>query len=246
MPKRSPLANVMLSFAILATGCLTSIGSPVPPAEPVVVTAPEDPTLRVEQEEHLVEQAEERIATLSQDPEANAEALELEQLYRRAVLAEIERSKDRADDLRYEVDVVADSYRINNKCRRARNNWTDKKVDFGKKERRLKLVFGAVTGGVGTAGGAVAGITAGIDQKEAATWTGGATALLGLAGTLATSLVTPDKEELQKADARIRSIDGYQEEMRKFLAENPNPKKWNDAVKAQWAAMVGRADSDCT
>ena len=226
---------------LLFCACLTPLDAPEPPDLPAVLVAP-DPagdTVR-EEREKLVAELDEEIQSLAGDA-AQAETVRVLRLYRAAVSAAMEDSSG----ARRRADVIAETNRINYKCRRARYLWTDKLIDWGARERRLKRIFGVVTGGVGTVGGAVAGISAGVDQQDVATWSGGITAVLGVAGTLATTFVSPDKDQVESAKGRIAEIDNVQSEIKRFLEDNPGPSGWGDDVQAQWASMIGRADADC-
>jgi hypothetical protein len=120
----------------------------------------------------------------------------------------------------------------------------------GKEEQQsFKTVLGSITGGVGTAGGVVAGVSSFViddaDTKETVTGiTGFVTAGLGAAGSLITILVSPGASKMQTSSQSLTSIEQKREAARKALKDK-DPSTWSDAEKEAWSKAAKDLEAAC-
>jgi hypothetical protein len=120
----------------------------------------------------------------------------------------------------------------------------------GKEEQQnFKTVMGSITGGVGTAGGVIAGVGTYVidspDTKEAVTGiTGFVTAGLGAVGSLVTILVSPGASKMQSSSQSLTSIEQKRAAARAALKDK-DPSAWSEAEKEAWAKAAKDLEAAC-
>lgn len=119
----------------------------------------------------------------------------------------------------------------------------------GKEEKEnFKTIMGSITGGVGTAGGAVGGVAAYVidspdTMKTVAGITGFVTAGLGAVGSVITLVVSPGQSKMEKSSQSLTTIEQKRAAARTALSKDPSA--WSDAEKAAWAKASKELEEAC-
>jgi hypothetical protein len=120
----------------------------------------------------------------------------------------------------------------------------------GKEEKeKFKTIMGSITGGVGTAGGAIGGIGAYVidspDTMKLVTGvTGFVTAGLGAVGSVVTLLVSPGQSKIDQSSQSLSTIEQKRTAARTAL-KGKDPSTWSDAEKEAWAKAAKELQAAC-
>jgi len=135
-------------------------------------------------------------------------------------------------------DVVREAERVDRVCGTREAQLLYDYHEGQEEQQKFKTIMGSITGGVGTAGGAVAGVGAYVidspdTMKTVTGVTGIVTAGLGAVGSVVTLVVSPGAAKVKNAKQSLASIDQKRATARAALKDK-DPSAWSDAEREAW------------
>jgi hypothetical protein len=146
-------------------------------------------------------------------------------------------------------DVVRQAERVDRACGTREAQLLYDYQEGKQEQQNFKTLIGSITGGVGTVGGAIAGVGAYVikspDTSKTVTGvTGFITGGLGAIGSAVTAFVSPGAAKMQSSSQSLTSIDQKKAAARAALKDK-DPSSWSDADKEAWSKAAKDLEDSC-
>ena len=145
-------------------------------------------------------------------------------------------------------DVVKEAERVDRVCGTRETRLLADYQEGKQEQQSFKTLLGSISGAVGTAGGAVAGVGAYTihsqsTMKEVTGATGFISAGLGAAGTVVTILVAPGAAKVHGATQSLAGLDQKKAAARDVLKKDPST--WSSTDKEAWGRATKDLEATC-